>query len=832
MAIYHEDIVDIELMSGNVFRSFRSTTIGCGDDDANRFGIRALRDGFPENLGGTCAGYFIRADGQTVVIADGVVDGNLAYVTLPEACYAVEGNFTLAIKVSGGGITGTMRIVDGVVSRTSTSATVDPGTLIPSVEDLLDAIEEAVESIPADYTSLWTSIAPAFSTGTMYEQGDYCTYNGKAWRFCKDHSGTWNADDVFEVKVLEETEKINDAFGGFAGLNPAKISTTLAATDTTVNFTDIKLFAGIKYLLYVTEAVPTTNKINFYAAGDTTNYCKIVQGWNEFTPAIDGYVRIYNGNAQYAGNLHIEIVSTGRFMTGEQQTILTNAQLSALTKGTNSCNDFPSNSIVCYGSSDASNLTDAPNNSNQNNLGTYVTFDHRGAGNAKAGKAQIFIHRHGTQFAYRECWGSESVWGEWHSTFATQKSYLTREDWLADYSLDQLAYLPQMTLYCFASGTVNPSDAPYANFTGTVMTIGYRSRAHFAEPGDYQIAFALNDTIWYRRYIYNANGNYWSAWFCVTGEKEYHVGTGYAYTSLHALLYDLKNDVSKKVIYLHDGTYDIFAEYKAEITAGHMTEPPDTVVTSDYLQYSIFVPSGTRIVGLGNVTLKMTPEAEDVTIGESYMWSPLNISGSVELENLIVLGHNCRYCMHNDDHGAVPQAHQHYKNCRFIYTWSDEKNGTRLGYNNTIGFGLSNGSTHTFDDCEIVFDGPGNHSAYYGHENNSGKNGTLILRNCIIRATDFTNNRVIRLQTLGTGSGYVRAYFEGCYVNGGLQLDLYNSESRNNFEATFVNCNKLPVSRYRSSAPSVAVTDPYTVRWFNPLPTPTAQAPQYEEDSL
>lgn len=154
MAIYREDIVDIELKSGNIHRSFLNHAIGAGDDMANRFGVRVSRDKIPETLSGSCVGYFIRADGATVVISDGVISGNKAYVTLPEACYAVEGQFCLAIKLQGNDDTVTMRIVDGTVNRTSTDTIVDPGTIIPSVEDLIDEIEEAVAQIPADYSAL------------------------------------------------------------------------------------------------------------------------------------------------------------------------------------------------------------------------------------------------------------------------------------------------------------------------------------------------------------------------------------------------------------------------------------------------------------------------------------------------------------------------------------------------------------------------------------------------------------------------------------------------------------------------------------------------------
>ena len=153
-AITNIDIVDVELTTGNIFRSFTNKTIGEGDILANRFGVRVLRDGTEVDLtGATCNGYFIRGDGATVVIA-GTVSGSTAYVDLPEQCYAYEGQFALAIKVTGEGVTGTLRIVDGVVSNTMTDAAVDPGQIIPSIEELIALIEEAMASIPSDYSEL------------------------------------------------------------------------------------------------------------------------------------------------------------------------------------------------------------------------------------------------------------------------------------------------------------------------------------------------------------------------------------------------------------------------------------------------------------------------------------------------------------------------------------------------------------------------------------------------------------------------------------------------------------------------------------------------------
>ena len=52
MANYRVDIVDIELNSGSVHRSFLNYTIGGGDYLANQFGFNALRNSQAENISG------------------------------------------------------------------------------------------------------------------------------------------------------------------------------------------------------------------------------------------------------------------------------------------------------------------------------------------------------------------------------------------------------------------------------------------------------------------------------------------------------------------------------------------------------------------------------------------------------------------------------------------------------------------------------------------------------------------------------------------------------------------------------------------------------------
>ena len=116
------NLVDVELNRGEIHREWISHGIGAEDAKANGFGVRVFRDGQPVSLSGaSVVGYFKNAAGETITINSGnSVSGNTAYVVLPASCYAIPGIFCLAIKIIGGGVTSTMRIVDGTVMDTFT----------------------------------------------------------------------------------------------------------------------------------------------------------------------------------------------------------------------------------------------------------------------------------------------------------------------------------------------------------------------------------------------------------------------------------------------------------------------------------------------------------------------------------------------------------------------------------------------------------------------------------------------------------------------------------------------------------------------------------------
>lgn len=190
--------VKVKYLDGNVFSQ---------DNAGNLIGVLLTKGGVDYSGGGSVAANVIRADGATVAVT-GALSGNAATVVLPQAAYAVPGVLSIIIKLTVSGEITTIAAVVANVYQSTTDSAVDPGTIIPSIETLIDEIEAAVASIPADYSDLWTSLASNFSNQTSYNVGDYVTYNGSVYRFISDHpAGAWSTSQVTAVSVAPDLKK-------------------------------------------------------------------------------------------------------------------------------------------------------------------------------------------------------------------------------------------------------------------------------------------------------------------------------------------------------------------------------------------------------------------------------------------------------------------------------------------------------------------------------------------------------------------------------------------------------------------------------------------------
>ena len=186
------ETVKVQYLDGNLFSQ---------DVYGNVIRVVVMDGDEPATLTGNVSGLAIRADGGTVAISDATLSDNVATIVLPAAAYAVPGVIAVTIKISDASTTTTLASFVANVYQTSTETAVDPGTIIPSITALIEEIETVVATIPGDYSTLWASLAPTFSSGTSYAVGQYVTYDGGLYKFKNPHSGSWSASDVDAVDL-------------------------------------------------------------------------------------------------------------------------------------------------------------------------------------------------------------------------------------------------------------------------------------------------------------------------------------------------------------------------------------------------------------------------------------------------------------------------------------------------------------------------------------------------------------------------------------------------------------------------------------------------------
>jgi len=188
------------------------------DKNANRIGAMVYANGEPVALTGTCSGTAIRADGTTVPMT-GAISGNTAYVDLIQDCYAVEGEIRIFVKITSGNVTATLAAAVGTVRLTETNAVIDPGEIIPSVSALISAIDDAIASIPADYSDLLAAIAPVYTDLTFpVKKGRFCWQNGVLYAAKQDinTSESWTASHWVSSSLANELSwRVDDVKSAF-----------------------------------------------------------------------------------------------------------------------------------------------------------------------------------------------------------------------------------------------------------------------------------------------------------------------------------------------------------------------------------------------------------------------------------------------------------------------------------------------------------------------------------------------------------------------------------------------------------------------------------------
>lgn len=187
-------------------------TIVFNDDNlSNVISVDVLNNGEPATISGTVVGAVICSDGSTVPVDNGSIGGennNTVSITLTAACFEIPGRIGVGIQLVSGTTKTTILKAIYNVELLTTDNVIDPSSRITlEVSDLIDDIEDAIASIPADYTDLLDAIAPTFSSDNTYTIGQYVWHNQSLYRFKADHSGNWSSSDVALISVMTEVPK-------------------------------------------------------------------------------------------------------------------------------------------------------------------------------------------------------------------------------------------------------------------------------------------------------------------------------------------------------------------------------------------------------------------------------------------------------------------------------------------------------------------------------------------------------------------------------------------------------------------------------------------------
>lgn len=153
----------VKPLAGNLFSA---------DNQGNLIGVEVMDGGSPAELSGGVTGYVIRADGATLPIS-GTLAGNRASIVLPASAYAVIGHVSIVIKVG----TTTVGACTSYVYQTTTDTVVDPGRVIPSIEELLAQIDACIAATAGANAAAASANTAAANANAKAELADTAAEN-------------------------------------------------------------------------------------------------------------------------------------------------------------------------------------------------------------------------------------------------------------------------------------------------------------------------------------------------------------------------------------------------------------------------------------------------------------------------------------------------------------------------------------------------------------------------------------------------------------------------------------------------------------------------------
>lgn len=424
--------------------------IYAGDADAQRIRFRCFQKHgniAPMDLSEiTITAHFIRPDGGDVVIT-GTGGSTYSYVDLPEACYVYPGIFKLLVRASTStpDVVTSVLYVTGRIDKPTTDVIIDPGTTIPSLEDLLaqiDACEAAEEAANAAAASATAAAAAGVRTDTD-AQGLTDTQKLNA----RTNIGAADADTVSqlseEIKLSEIVLTPTWTDGKYvAGENVeiAHANYSIADFDVSGIRGKIKIStygsSSVGWILLDSNDAQIERSLFTNSTGDTYNFVREVD-----LKANSYKLRVSCHTAEKSDQIVCYLVET-------------NDIVPFLCVATTDFNTVPTNSIITC---EVGNLSAASNHVPYDQFhGSIMTV-----GQTTASKQQFAISYHNRAFTRRYFSSSWSQWNEIASITPLSASSSTDLDTVTS----------QFTNIGVSSLTASTNHVPYDGFQGQVYTV-------------------------------------------------------------------------------------------------------------------------------------------------------------------------------------------------------------------------------------------------------------------------------------------------------------------------------------------------------------------------
>lgn len=619
-------------------------------------------------------------------------------------------------------------------------------------EALQAAAEDAIEEIQAQtpvVTGMQNSIAPTYSSSSTYAVGDYVMYNAQLYR-CTTAITTaeaWTAAHWVAIPLSDDVYQLNERISDVAGNSGLYLNTLRLPARNEVFSYDVNIAQGaITRKLYIKN-----NSSGAYYAYGLYNEGTLVWGdgvdvadsdlvWVDansekvveipLTVVADTFkIKNRNSKADTDVTIKSDIIVTNEYVKGISQTIseLPYAVLSNIVKSYDGTIIYKYGDLVLYNGKIYICTVGYESASETFQTGAFKEITTN----------ELYVILKSLLFTSENPWEQGSIsYSTGETVASTTRTRTTEISNIAVVesefqSFGVLGYYDGEYLGMYDSSLddfVIPTDSAiltkYADLSK--YGIGYTFRLINYSTGDVTVSSRLIG-ITGQKYISIANIDLLRSVVNIADsiptETIIEVGTGKTYTSLRTALEYASTIASKHNIvtvqfYGNGVTYDVMND----ITSA------DLETTSTWPGLS--VPAYTRLVGMGSreqnvISLELPNGTDASTI---FRISTINLYENAELENLWIIGKNCRYACHDDMMSYDPEWKlKTVKNCRFTSNYTDQHRAYGAGYRSGVNWRFEN---CIFENINGEAEEFGN-AAFSAHNNNAmKKSASITFINC------------------------------------------------------------------------------------------------------